>query len=201
MLTRRCLALFVLGIVGLALPGRPARGQDAPKIATINLVRVFGEMQETKDLQQKMDAERKALEDEKARREKELADLRQQRQLFTEGSEDFNKKNKELIDKTVQLRAWQELVNYDQLRQRKAQFKTLFEKIEQVTKEIAEQRKIDVVMVEHRPDFPSAEVMEQLNLEQVRGIINQRTVIYNNGKFDITADVVTALDKKYKEKR
>jgi Skp family chaperone for outer membrane proteins len=158
-------------------------------------------MQETKDLQQKMDAERKNLEDEKARREKELNELKQQRTLFQEGSEDFNKKNKELIDKTVQLRAWQELVNYDQLRQRKAQFKTLFEKIEQVTKEIAEQRKIDIVMVEHRPDFPSAEIMEQLNLEQVRGVINQRTVIYNNLKFDITADVVNALDKKYKEKK
>ena len=201
MLTRRYFALLVLGVVGLALPCRSASAQDAPKMATVNLVRVFGEMQETKDLQQKMDAERKALEDEKAQREKQINDLRQQRTLFSEGSEDFNKKNKELIDKTVSLRAWQELVNYDQLRQRKAQFKTLFEKIEQVTKEIAEQRKIDIVMVEHRPDFPAAEVMEQLNLEQVRGLINQRTVIYNNGRFDITGDVVVALDKKYKEKK
>ena len=201
MLTRRRLALLVLGVVALALPSRPAAAQDVPRIATVNLVRVFGEMQETKDLQQKMDAERKNLEDEKARREKELNEIKQQRTLFTEGSEDFNKKNKELIDKMVSLKAWQELVNYDQLRQRKAQFKTLFEKIEQVTKEIAEQRKIDIVMVEHRPDWPSGEIMEQLNLEQVRGVINQRTVIYNNGKFDITADVVTALDKKYKEKR
>jgi Skp family chaperone for outer membrane proteins len=201
MFTRRCFTLLLLGLVGLAVPGRPAEAQDVPKIATVNLVRVFGEMQETKDLQQKMDAERKNLEDEKARREKELNEIKQQRTLFQEGSDDYNKKNKELIDKTVSLRAWQELVNYDQLRQRKAQFKTLFEKIEGVTKEIAEQRKIDIVMVEHRPDFPSAEIMEQLNLEQVRGVINQRTVIYNNLKFDITADVVNALDKKYKEKK
>jgi Skp family chaperone for outer membrane proteins len=201
MLTRRRFALLVLGVVALALPSRPVAAQDVPKIATVNLVRVFGEMQETKDLQQKMDAERKSLEDEKANREKQLNEIKQQRTLFTEGSEDFNKKNKELIDKMVSLKAWQELVNYDQLRQRKAQFKGLFDKIEQVTKEIAEQRKIDIVLVEHRPDWPSGEIMEQLNLEQVRGVINQRTVIYNNGKFDITADVVTALDKKYKEKR
>src|SRR6185503_7242030 len=108
--------------------------------------------------------------------------------------------NQELIKKTVEMRAWQELVNYDQLRQRKMQFKTLFEKIEASTKEIAEQRKIDIVIVEHRPDFPAGEVMEQLNLEQVRGLINQRTVLFNNGKFDITADVVQSLDAKYKKK-
>jgi Skp family chaperone for outer membrane proteins len=199
MLARLSLAFTVLLLMGLALPNS-SFAQDVPKIATVNLVRVFGEMQETKDLQQKMDSERKALEEDKAKREKELNELRQQRSLFQEGTDDFNKKNKELINKTVELRAWQELVNYDQLRQRKSQFKTLFEKIEASTKEIAEQRKIDIVIVEHRPDFPSGEVMEQLNLEQVRGLINQRTVLFNSGKFDITADVVQSLDAKYKKK-
>ena len=199
MLARLSLALTVLVLMGLAFP-HSSLAQDTPKIATVNLVRVFGEMQETKDLQQKMDSERKALEDEKAKREKQLNELRQQRSLFQEGSDDYNKKNKELIDQTVSLRAWQELVNYDQLRQRKSQFKTLFEKIEAAAKEIAEQRKIDLVIVEHRPDFPSGDVMEQLNLEQVRGLINQRTVLFNNLRFDITGDVVANLDAKYKKK-
>jgi Skp family chaperone for outer membrane proteins len=198
MLTRRSLALVVLGLIGLNLPGRAALAQDGPRIATVNLVKVFSEMQETKDLQQKMDAERKAIEDELQKRSKDLTDIQQQRNILVEGSEEYNKKNKELIEKTVAARAYQELINADQLRQRKAQFKTLFEKIESTTKEIAEQKKIDIVLVEHRPDFPAS--LEQFNLDQVKGLINQRTVLYNNGRFDITADVVQSLDAKYKKK-
>jgi|SRR5688572_18860551 len=199
MLTRRSLAMIVLGLFALA-PGRLAVAQDLPKIASVNLVKVFGEMQETKDLQQKMDADRKALEDELQKRTKELNELKQQRGYLQEGSDEANKKNKELIEKTVSLNTWRELINQDQLRQRKMQFKTLFEKIEIATKEIAEQRKIDIVIVEHRPDFPAGDVMEQLNLEQVRGLINQRTVLFNSGRFDITGDVVASLDAKYKKK-
>jgi Skp family chaperone for outer membrane proteins len=200
MLTRRPFAPILLALMGLSLAGagRAALAQDGPRIATVNLVKVFSEMQETKDLQQKMDAERKAIEDELQRRSKELTDLQQQRNILVEGSDDYNKKNKELIEKTVSARAYQELINADQLRQRKAQFKTLFDKIEVATKEIAEQKKIDIVFVEHRPDFPAS--LEQFNLDQVKGLINQRTVLYNNGRFDITADVVQNLDAKYKKK-
>jgi Skp family chaperone for outer membrane proteins len=200
MLTRRSLAMTVLALFALTLPGQQAVAQDVPKIASVNLVKVFGEMQETKDLQQKMDADRKALEDELQKRTKELNEIKQQRGYLQEGSDEANKKNQELIKKTVELNTWRELINQDQLRQRKMQFKTLFEKIEIATKEIAEQRKIDIVIVEHRPDFPAGDVMEQLNLEQVRGLINQRTVLFNNGRFDITADVVANLDAKYKKK-
>ena len=200
MLTLRSLALALVALLCLAAPGRFASAQDSAKIASVNLVKVFGEMQETKDLQQKMDADRKALEEELQKRNKELNEVKQQRQLFQEGSDDFNKKNKELIEKTVSLQAWRELINQDQLRQRKLQFKTLFEKIEIAAKEVAEQKKIDIIIVEHRPDFPQGELMDQLNLEQVRGLINQRTVLYNSGRFDITADVVAALDQKYKKK-
>lgn len=200
MLTRRSLAMTVLALFTLALVGHPAVAQDVPKIASVNLVKVFGEMQETKDLQQKMDADRKALEDELQKRTKEVNEIKQQRGYLQEGSDEANKKNQELIKKTVELNTWRELINQDQLRQRKMQFKTLFEKIEIAAKEIAEQRKIDIVIVEHRPDFPAGDVMEQLNLEQVRGLINQRTVLFNNGRFDITADVVANLDAKYKKK-
>jgi Skp family chaperone for outer membrane proteins len=200
MLTRRSLAMTVLALFALTLPGQQAVAQDVPKIASVNLVKVFGEMQETKDLQQKMDADRKALEDELQKRTKELNEIKQQRGYLQEGSDEANKKNQELIKKTVELNTWRELINQDQLRQRKMQFKTLFEKIEIATKELAEQRKIDIVIVEHRPDFPGGDVMEQLNLEQVRGLINQRTVLFNNGRFDITADVVANLDAKYKKK-
>jgi Skp family chaperone for outer membrane proteins len=198
MLTRRSIALSILGLFALGITAPRAAAQDGPKIATVNIVKVFSEMQETKDLQQKMDAERVSLENELKKRGKDIEDLQQQRNLLQEGSEDFNKKNRELIEKTVSFQAWRELVNQDQLRQRKSQMKTLFERIEVATKEVAEQRKIDLVIVEHRPDFPPD--MEKFNLDQIRGLINQRSVLYNNLKFDITAEVVSNLDAKYKKK-
>jgi len=43
--------------------------------------------------------------------------------------------------------------------------------------------------------------MEQINVDQLRGLINQRTVLYSNGKFDITNDVLANVDAKYKNKK
>ena len=38
-------------------------------------------------------------------------------------------------------------------------------------------------------------------MDQLRGLINQRSVMFSNGKFDITNDVLAAVDAKYKTKK
>ena len=72
--------------------------------------------------------------------------------------------------------------------------KALFEKIEQATREVAEAAKIDLVIVEQRVDLPAD--LDQINVDQLRGLINQRTVLFNNGRLDITNDVLARVDAK-----
>jgi Skp family chaperone for outer membrane proteins len=202
MLSRRSICAIALSAVALLSPAGFAVAQDGPKIATVNPAKVFNEMQETKDLKQKMENDRQAIQAEGKRRAEELEEAKKARAMLLEGSEDFNKKNQDMIKKAVELQVWQELIKADLARQQKSQMKNLFEKIEQATKEVAEAKKLDLVIVEQKIELPTdPNTMEQINVDQLRGLINQRTVLYSNGKFDITNDVLANVDAKYKNKK
>ena len=199
MLARRPFIAFAFSAVAAlaAAVAVPAAAQDAPRIATVNPAKVFSEMQETKDLKQKMEADRKTITDEGQRKGAEVEDAKKRRALFNEGTDDFNKANKEYLEKVIAAQAWQELIKQDLQRQQKSQMKSLFEKIEAATKEVATAKKIDLVVVDQKTEFPD---LDSINVDQLRGIINQRTVLFNNGRFDITNDVLAAVDAKYKKK-
>jgi Skp family chaperone for outer membrane proteins len=199
MFSRRSLCALALSTAALLLPARSAMAQDGPHIGTVNPAKVFNEMQETKDLKQKMESDRQSIQAEAKRRADDLEEAKKARALFNEGSEDFNKKNQEMIRKAVELQVWQEMIKADLARQQKSQMKNLFEKIEAATKEVAEAKKLDLVLVEQKIDLPSdPNTMEQINVDQLRNLINQRSVMYSNGKFDITNDVLASVDAKYK---
>ena len=198
MITRRPLLALALGALAACFAATPATAQDAPRIATVNPAKVFSEMQETKDLKQKMESDRKTITDEGQRRGTEVEDAKKKRALFNEGTEDFNKANKEYLEKVIAAQAWQELIKQDLARQQKSQMKNLFEKIEAATKEVATARKIDLVLVDQKSDWPD---LDTINVDQLRGLINQRTVLFNNGRFDITNEVLAAVDAKYKQKK
>jgi Skp family chaperone for outer membrane proteins len=199
MFSRRSLCAVALSAIALVLPARLASAQEGPRIGIVNPAKIFNEMQETKDLKQKMESDRQAIQAEAKRRADDLEEAKKARALFTEGTEDFNKKNQEMIRKAVELQVWQEMIKADLARQQKTQMKNLFEKIEAATKEVAESKKLDLVLVEQKIDLPSdPNTMEQINVDQLRNLINQRSVMYSNGKFDITNDVLANVDAKYK---
>jgi Skp family chaperone for outer membrane proteins len=197
MITRRPLLALAFSALAAVFAATPATAQDAPRIATVNPAKVFSEMQETKDLKQKMEADRKTITDEGQRRGQEVEDAKKKRALFNEGTDDFNKANKEYLEKVIAAQAWQELIKQDLQRQQKSQMKNLFEKIEAATKEVATARKIDLVFVDQKSDWPD---LDSINVDQLRGLINQRNVLFNDGRFDITNEVLAAVDAKYKKK-
>jgi Skp family chaperone for outer membrane proteins len=199
MFSRRSLCVLALSAVAFVLPARVAWAQEGPHIGIVNPAKNFNEMQETKDLKQKMESDRQAIQAEAKKRADDLEEAKKARALFTEGTDDFNKKNQEMIRKAVELQVWQEMIKADLARQQKTQMKNLFEKIEAATKEVAEAKKLDLVLVEQKIDLPSdPNTMEQINVDQLRNLINQRSVMYSNGKFDITNDVLASVDAKYK---
>jgi Skp family chaperone for outer membrane proteins len=201
MFSRRSLCTLALAAAALLLPARFAAAQDGPRIATVNPAKVFNDMQETKDLKQKMESDRQAIQNEAKRRADDLEEAKKKLTIFNEGSEEYNKASKDAIEKAVGLQTWQELIKADLARQQKVQMKNLFEKIEQATKEVAETKKLDLVLVEQKIDLPTdPNIMGQINVDQLRQLINQRSVMYSNGKFDITNDVLARVDAKYKGK-
>ena len=72
----------------------------------------------------------------------------------------------------------------------------LFNKITNAVTEVATQKGIDLVIAEQRPELP--DTLDQLNVEQVRALINGRNILYATATVDISNDVINAMDAKYK---
>jgi len=77
--------------------------------------------------------------------------------------------------------------------------RNLFNKIEEATSDVAKQKNLDIVLVDSKLELPK-EGLEKIQLDQLRMMINQRVVIFNNGRLDITNEVLAAVDAKYKKK-
>ncbi len=80
-------------------------------------------------------------------------------------------------------------------RTEKEQIKTLYEKIRESCKEIAVEKKLDLILAERKPELPAN--MEKLTADQVRAVISQNDVLYANEKADITQMVIMRVNQKY----
>lgn len=180
-----------------------ASAQDAfpGRIAIVNQIKVLNAMQETKDLNDAVGAKRQQIEAEGKKRQDEVADAYRKRALWEEGTAEFNKANAEAMKVRVDFEVWKQIVKMNADREQKLQWIALFAKIEAATKQVAEAKKLDLVLVEQRFDTPKADVFEQMTPDQVRSMLAQRNVVYNNGKLDVTNDVLKQVDENYRNKK
>lgn len=189
----RMIPVVLLAALALAAP---ARAQENLKIAVVNTARIFSEMQETKDLKQKIENDRKTLDAADQQKQQALAAKKQARDLLKVDSPEFQSRNEEYVKAAIEYRAWKELTQMEIDRSQKTQIKTLFEKIESAVNEIASQRGLDLVLAEQHPEIPP--VLDAITLDQLRAMIAGRNVLFASQKADISAEVIALLDAKYK---
>jgi Skp family chaperone for outer membrane proteins len=181
----------------LLLGATPAAAQTTvAKVAVANPAKIFNDIQETKDLKAKMENERKTLEAAELEKRTKLRDLQAQRDALKPDSADYARLNKDLLQATIEFEVWGRMQQADVQRQQKMQMKSLFEKIALAVGQVATQRGIDLVIAEHKPEFP--ENLDQINVDQLRMLINQRNVLFSGATVDISNEVIAAMDKKYK---
>ena len=56
-----------------------------------------------------------------------------------------------------------------------------------------------ILIVDQKADLPVD--LEQIDIKALLNIFGQRNVMYNNGKFDITAEVLAKVDANYKARK
>ena len=78
----------------------------------------------------------------------------------------------------------------------KQQMIQLFSKIKTAVTEVATAKGLNLVIAEQRPQLP--ENTDQLNPDQLAAILNGQNIFFSNPNIDITNDVITAMDAKYK---
>ncbi len=194
----KCL-LGVAMTLSLALTAAPSFGADtiAPtKTAVANAGKVFTEIREKKDWEQKMATDSKTIQDTAFQKQQKIKSLTDQRDNLRADSPQYADKNKELQAAKIDLEVWAQIQQGDMQRQNKVQTKALFDKIVNAVAEVATAKGIDLVVADQHPDVPD-DFMEKANLDQVRALLAQRNVLYSAPQVDITQDVITAMDAKY----
>jgi Skp family chaperone for outer membrane proteins len=166
------------------------------KIATVNAAKVFNEIQETKDLKAKMESDQKTLTQQDQEKKVKLNDLKNARDALKPDAPQYNDANKALMQAAVDYEVWQRIQGADIQRMQKQQMLAIFNKITQTVTEVATQKGLDLVIAEQKPEVPDN--LDQINVDQVRLLINQRNVLYSTPNVDISNDVIAAMDAKYK---
>ena len=186
--------LIALSLVaGLAVS--PAAAQQEPtRVATANTGQIFNQIRETKDLQQKMDEQRKQLAQQEQAKRAAVNAIQEARNQFKPESQQYQEKNAELMRAAIEFETWGRVNQADMTRAQKQQMKTLFDKIEAAVGEVAKQRGFDLVIADQRGEINN---LEQLNPDQLRVLLNQRIVLFAGPKADITNDVIAHMDKNY----
>lgn len=188
--------LLVAGSIVHAADPQPQPQAQSLRIGVANIAKVFADMQELKDLNQKMDADRRLLEGVNQEKQTKLKSLKAERDALKPETPQAQDKNAEYLRTAIEYETWAKLTEVNLQRQLKVQTKALFDKIEAACAEVAKQKGLDLVLTDQRPDFPDD--LDRLTVEQVRGMITSRSVLYANDKVDISAAVLAALDAKYK---
>ena len=139
-------AMLLLGTCGLTLAQ-----EGADRVAVCNPSIVFQGMDERKAIEDRMKGDVEKFKIEAARRRAEVEEIGKQRNELKPGSAQYNEKNKVLMQKAIEFRAWVQVNEAEIMRAEMENTRYLYDKIAEACKEIAESRKIDLVLAERRP--------------------------------------------------
>lgn len=169
---------------------------QAPKVAVANPAKIFNDLQELKDVRSKMEAERKVLEGVDREKKEALSALEASRDALKANSPQWQERNSELLKAAIEYEVWGRTTQANFQRDQKMQLKSVYERIEQTIGQIAKQKGYDLVIADQRSELPDN--LDRLNIDQLRSIINSRTVLYSTSAVDISADVLAAMDAEYR---
>ena len=191
--------LFTRSTCALVLAALLISGANAladAKIAVANAGKIFKEIKEKKDWEQKMTQDQKTLQDTAFQKQQKVKALTDQRDNLRTDSPQYADKDKELQTAKIDYAGWAQIQEAEQQRTNKMQTKALFDKIVNAVAEVATSKGIDLVIADQNPEMPE-DFMDKANLEQLRAFLGQRNVLYSSPQVDITQDVITSMDAKY----
>ena len=191
----RLLIAALTVMLSLAFVSTSSAQQTQLKIATANPAKIFNDMQETKDLKEKLEADSKELGNQEKQIQANIQGLQDKLKQLVAGTQQYADTRKELIQQAVQYDTWKKIAQAQIQDAQKTQMKLLFDKITEAVKAVAKEQNLDLVLAETNVEFPD---IEQINVDQLRALINQRNVMFSSGNLDISAAVTAKLDAAYK---
>lgn len=191
MLNRKSLLAAGL-LIALAVP---AFAQT--KIAVASPAKIFGDLQETKDIVAKMDADIAAFKTEVGVRQQKIVDMQRSRDDLKSDSPQYAEADTKLNDEKAAFDTWGKSQQANIQRRQKEMTRRLFDKIVTVVNEVAKEKGFDLVITKSDPEIPQN--LENVPLNALQDMLIRRNVLFAKPELDLTAEVTTRLDAKYKE--
>jgi len=185
--------MLFAGYAGVASAQNPAAAAPPTRTAVVDLVRVFNDSQQIKDLNELFRQRRQALSDEAANRRKVLDEAEIKLRAYRPDSPDFDKVRREFSDQQIAFKVWteskQQEVRGDEFRW----MDLMYQDSCVVIQKLAGQRGIDLVMLSE----PFSAEAAQEDLAALQAQIRARKVVYFSQRIDLTASVVEELNRAY----
>ncbi|HWE97111.1 MAG TPA: OmpH family outer membrane protein [Tepidisphaeraceae bacterium] len=188
---RSLLPVLFVGVLAAAASAAPAQ---ATKIAIANPSRIFNEMQETKDLREKLEAKRKELEATEQQKRGAISDYIGQMRQLRPGSPQAKDMAEKIDAAKAELQGWGAVSRAGAERDQKIMIKSLYDKIEAAIGDVAKQDALDLVLTDGRQDPGN---IEEITFEDLRRMLNGRNVLFSTKSIDISEKVIAVLDKNY----
>lgn len=176
----------------------PAGGTTAApplgsKVVVVDLVRIFNECQQIADLNSMIKKKSKELNQEAEQRRKVIEDKQLELTAFTPGTPDYEARRKDLVRLNIEANVWLK-VSEESMEQEKFEWtRIIYEKSLRVVDSIARERGYEIVV--QRTEFVPDDVGQ--NVQALRRMIQDRTVVYHVPEIDVTSEVVRRLDAEY----
>jgi Skp family chaperone for outer membrane proteins len=192
------LAALPLGQSGASPSGAAPAAAPAPvptKLAVVNLVTLFTDLDEKKAADAEIEKMKNDLEAQGTKFKKEMEDLDKQLQLLSPGKEDYQAIQDTLLKKTMEFQSFGNFAQTKLSIELRIRTAGLYRKINDAVAKYAASHDIALVFV-----ADNANVEKATSQEVLMNIINSRKLLFADSNYDITSKIRQAMNIEFSQK-
>jgi Skp family chaperone for outer membrane proteins len=173
--------------------GQSGPSWPATRAATVDVIRIFNEFQQTKDLNDELSKRGDALKKEIGDKRKILETKKTELEAFKQDSPDYMKRFNELMKQDIEFTTWGQYMQAQVEAEHRVWLKRTYQQIIDAAKQIGTERGIDLVLYTDTP------AIEGDTLEAMRDNIRRRKIIWSSSQIDLTESVLQRLNRDYEK--
>jgi len=167
----------------------PGAGAVNSKIGIVSIRNVFRDCKVNASYRDKELAEQAKKNAELDVIEKEIAAQEAGLKALRPGTSDYMKQYEDLLNKQARFEAAKQFVSQQRVLKDRRWTEDLYKEALRITKELAKQKGLTVVLEADEPDFPMP------SADELMMALQTHKVLYSDGCVDLTAEVVTEMNK------
>jgi len=185
-----CLIGMAFLSIGYECSRAEPKAEACLKVGVVGVRTVFRECKRNINYRQEAITEYNKAIAELERLSKELEADEAGLKTLKQGSPDYLKQYKQILEKQANLNAQREYYKQQRVLKEQQNTEELYKQILQITKELAQQNDLDLVLENYEPQFPMD------STEELVAALNTHKVLYSAGCLDLTNEVIARLDEK-----